>query len=294
MIPIIPYHSPRSVLSKEKRMNKRGLTLIELLIVLVISSILIAGIYRTFIGQQHTYTVQEQVVDMQQNVRMAINQMVREIRMAGLGGQDETKWGADGMHGVYKNVVTPADGGQSITVVGAFQEMTFLTTNAESGVTTKIEVDDASGFNTGGLQYLCINGTESARIKNIVGNEIELFEPLKENHFVNEPIFRVLAITYSLEDFEGKRSLMRNDNITGAQPLAENIELLQFTYTLADGTVFVGTVPGGPSEIRKIRMVQVTIRARTDRNDPELGGGGDGFRRRTLTSNIQLRNLSSL
>ncbi|MDI7261786.1 MAG: hypothetical protein QME90_17970, partial [Thermodesulfobacteriota bacterium] len=59
----------------------------------------------------------------------------------------------------------------------------------------------------------------------------------------------------------------------------------------ADGTVFVGTVPGNRRD--EIRMVQVTIRARTDRPDPELGGG-DGFRRRTLTSNIQLRNLSSI
>ena len=274
-------------------MNKRGLTLIELLVVLVISSVLIAGIYRTFIGQQHTYTVQEQVVDMQQNVRMAINQMVRDIRMAGFGGRDATKWGASGMHGVYKNVVTPSDGGQSITVVGAFQEMTFLTINAASGVDpAKINVNDASGFNTGGgLQYLCINGSESARIKNIVGNEIELFDPLVENHFANEPIFLVMAITYSVGVFEGKSSLLRNDNITGDQPLAENIELLQFTYTLADGTVFVGTVPANRRD--EIRMVQVTIRAITDRPDPELGGG-DGFRRRTLTSNIQLRNLSSL
>lgn len=280
-------------------MNKRGLTLIELLIVLVISSILIAGIYRTFIGQQHTYTVQEQVVDMQQNVRMAINQMVREIRMAGLGGRDETKWGADGMHGRYKNIVTPSDDGQSITVVGAFQEMTFLTTNAESGVTTKIKVDDASGFDTGGLQYLCINGTETARIKNIDygTNEIEFFDPLKENHFVNEPVFRVLAITYSRGVFDGKMSLLRSDNLPDPdsaipQPVAENIEFLQFTYTLANGTVFVGTVPG--NERINIRMVQVEIRAITDRSDPELGGGGDGFRRRTLTSNIQLRNLSSI
>src|SRR4030042_2304765 len=121
MTPIIPYHSPRSDLSEEKRMNKRGLTLIELLVVLVISSILIAGIYRTFIGQQHTYTVQEQVVDMQQNVRMAINQMVREIRMGGFGRQDTGTsnngvLGGGGMHGVYNNVINPGGLG-SITVV---------------------------------------------------------------------------------------------------------------------------------------------------------------------------------
>jgi hypothetical protein len=40
-----------------------------------------------------------------------------------------------------------------------------------------------------------------------------------------------------------------------------------------------------------IRMIEVNIVARTDRTDPELAKVGDGFRRRTLTSNIQLRNL---
>ena len=63
----------------------KGITLIELLIALVISSILIAGIYRTFIQQQKSYATQEQVADMQQNVRVAINRMMREIRMAGFG-----------------------------------------------------------------------------------------------------------------------------------------------------------------------------------------------------------------
>ena len=64
------------------RKNK-GLTLIEMLIVLVLASILLGALYRTLLGQQKSYTVQEQVVDTQQNLRAAIEQMVREIRMAG-------------------------------------------------------------------------------------------------------------------------------------------------------------------------------------------------------------------
>lgn len=275
-------------------MNKRGLTLIELLIVMVISSILIAGIYRTFIGQQHTYTVQEQVVDMQQNVRIAINQMVREIRMAGFGRQqDAVFFGADGLHGEYKNVIHPSDDGTEITVVAAFQELTSLKATA-APPDDFILVNNPSGFNTIGKSYICINGTETHRVHSIAGDRLNFFPGviLKESHSAGEPVFLVLAITYSRGLFEDKWCLLRDDNLgLGPQPVAENIELLQFTYTLADGTVFVGTVPG--NRRNEIRMVQVTIRARTDRNDPELGGG-DGFRRRTLTSNIQLRNLSSI
>jgi len=63
--------------------ENKGLTLIELLIVLVISSILIAASYQTFISQQKSYTLQEQVVDTQQNLRGAMDLIVRYVRMAG-------------------------------------------------------------------------------------------------------------------------------------------------------------------------------------------------------------------
>lgn len=199
------------------------------------------------------------------------------------------------MHGVYRNIVTPSDDGQSITVIGAFREATTLISNAVIG-SEFIEVNSVSAFDIPGKFYVSINGTESHRIHSIVGNRLRFFPnvQLRETHFAGEPVYLVMAITYSLGLFEGKMSLLRSENLPnpGAnfQPVAENIEFLQFTYTLADGTTFVGTVPGNRRD--EIRMVQVEIRARTDQNDPELGGGGDGFRRRTLTSHIQLRNLA--
>jgi type IV pilus assembly protein PilW len=63
----------------------RGVTLIELLIALVISSILIAAFYQLFISQQQTYSVQEQVSDMQQNARAGINRMMSETGWQVLG-----------------------------------------------------------------------------------------------------------------------------------------------------------------------------------------------------------------
>jgi len=64
-------------------LNKKGVTLIELLVGLVISAIIVTGIYRVFIAQTRAYTVQDQVVDVQQNIRSAMELMLRDIRMAG-------------------------------------------------------------------------------------------------------------------------------------------------------------------------------------------------------------------
>jgi len=269
-------------------MNRKGMTLIELLVALTISGILVAGVYRTFVSQQHTYTVQEQVVDMQQNVRLAINRMTRELRMAGYGRMDAAFFGADGVHGIYKHVVNPGGDGKSVTVVGGYQAPTTLSANALAGSNT-IQVSDATPLDIGSKQYISVNGLESHRIKKITGNQIELFSNLTTDHLAGEPVFLIMAITYSIGAFEGKSALLRDDNLgLGPQPVAENIESLRFRYVMNTGET-LDVVPA--VRFDDIRMIEVNIVARTDRTDPELAKVGDGFRRRTLTSNIQLRNL---
>jgi prepilin-type N-terminal cleavage/methylation domain-containing protein len=63
--------------------NNNGLTLIELLIVFVISGIIVAGIYRVFVAQSKAYIVQDQVIEVQQNIRVATEVLMKDLRMAG-------------------------------------------------------------------------------------------------------------------------------------------------------------------------------------------------------------------
>jgi prepilin-type N-terminal cleavage/methylation domain-containing protein len=172
-------------------MKQRGITLIELLVTLTITGFLGAGVYRTFVGQQHTYEVQDQVVDLQQNVRMAINQLVRDVRMAGFGRVDSKTFGVDGMHGNFRNIISPSDGGKGLTVIAGYQEITTLDDHGGEKDSNgkylndigayKIKLKDASGFSDqGGKRYICINGTESHRIKKIEGNVVEFYTDAKD------------------------------------------------------------------------------------------------------------------
>lgn len=61
----------------------RGFSLIELLIAMGVGLIVLAASYEFFAEQNKAYKVQEQVAEMQQNVRTAMETMIREIRMAG-------------------------------------------------------------------------------------------------------------------------------------------------------------------------------------------------------------------
>ena len=67
----------------EEKINTTGFTLIELLIAIAIFGVASAAIYATYQHQQDTYLAQEQVADMQQNLRAAMFSLAQDLKMAG-------------------------------------------------------------------------------------------------------------------------------------------------------------------------------------------------------------------
>ena len=280
------------IILKAFRLRKNeGVTLIELLIAMAISAILIVAIYRTFIGQQKTYTVQEQVVDMQQNARVAINRMMREIRMAGFGNVIDVLSLSGGVNG-FTQVITPGSNslGNTITIVGGFKQIRrdngdpiLIASASGNQITLNYATDE---FDGNAHRFICIGGIESNTVQSRSERILTLDEPLRYTHPPGTPIYKIHAIAYGLRD-DGVRVLFRdlNPNTVSSQrdTVAENIENVQFEYFDADGN---------PTAIpANIRMVKVTITARTSMSDPEFKGGTGGFRRRTITSNIHVRNM---
>ncbi len=65
------------------RKRSKGFTLIELLIAMALALVIITALSSAFLSQRKTYSVQEQISEMTQNVRAAMDMMSREIKMAG-------------------------------------------------------------------------------------------------------------------------------------------------------------------------------------------------------------------
>lgn len=64
-------------------LNSNGLTLVELMIVLVLSMLLMTAVYLAYQVQHRESTVQHQVTAMQQDLRAVLDIMERDIRNAG-------------------------------------------------------------------------------------------------------------------------------------------------------------------------------------------------------------------
>lgn len=83
----LPDSGRRTMINRTTRKN-RGFTLVELMVALVLSSIAAWGIYKSYVSFDTSFTLQEQIGSMQQNLRLTMGQLVKEIRMA---GYDPTK-----------------------------------------------------------------------------------------------------------------------------------------------------------------------------------------------------------
>ncbi len=63
--------------------RQKGFTLVELIVATAVTLVVLAAIFMTYKSQQDSYVSQEQVAEMQQNLRAAFYMMARDVRMAG-------------------------------------------------------------------------------------------------------------------------------------------------------------------------------------------------------------------
>jgi prepilin-type N-terminal cleavage/methylation domain-containing protein len=161
------------------RLNEKGFTLIELLVALTLSFVLVGSIYQGFSSQQKAYTIQDQVAETQQNARMAVNILLRDIRMAGYGMPDG---GISIGKTTYSNAIQIEKNNQhqdfdSVTIVGAFGAPAGYLSRTLSPGSTELYLrssDEAYNFDSGNNKYLFIGGLDTLTVLDVSGNRIFL------------------------------------------------------------------------------------------------------------------------
>ena len=280
--------------------EKKGFTLIELLIAMALALIIIGSLSTSFISQRKIFNAQEQVAEMTQNARAAMDIMSRDIMMTGYGivksNYDNiptwVDWGGV-TFGTEPLVIESGAGAASsdiIHVSGCFDgTAATLSSDASAGDTT-IDVTPVDGaasdsFDTDDEKLICINGIENAVVTGVSGNTLTIdTDPgtagnqglinAYNSSATTVDICVIKVISYSIvQDDDGSYTLKRNKNLGGGrQPLAENIVELGISQS------------GNTIEINPLT-------AQTDMVDPNYSDN-DGHRRRSFRSYITPPNLT--
>jgi type IV pilus assembly protein PilW len=97
------------------RLNNKGFTLAELLVGLFVSGIVMTTILSAYYTQNKSYAVQDQLAAMVQNLRAAMDIMIRETRMAGYDPTGTADSGIVDPNPTYLTITEDMDGDGSIT-----------------------------------------------------------------------------------------------------------------------------------------------------------------------------------
>jgi len=75
----------KSEINKNKIIGQRGVGLVELLIAVTLTVLIGAVMLEFYMSQHNRFIVEEDISDMQQNARVAMDEVTRNIRIAGFG-----------------------------------------------------------------------------------------------------------------------------------------------------------------------------------------------------------------
>jgi prepilin-type N-terminal cleavage/methylation domain-containing protein len=284
--------------------HEKGVTLIELMIALVISAILVGGVYSLLITQQRIYVRQDQVVGAQQDARAALTILARDIRMAGM----LTDMDGFSINGATE-AITPTNsstGPDQIRVVYAAEEVSWV--SSVNAANKEVTLNSGgSRFDTGNRRYVAFEGVNHIyQVSGISSDTLTLTEiPPDYLADFGARVYCVKAITYSVSG----TTLQRNDG-SSTQDLAgvgdqSRVEDLQCAYQVeGDTSNWYNSPADAGASNTDIRAVRINILVRTAVEDTEdqtyqrpaledRAGSGtqDGFLRRIYTTVVKLRNV---
>lgn len=331
----------------KKILDKSGFTLIELLLTLAIFSIVMAAVLVTYNTQQHTYSVQKSIAEMQQNLRASMFMIARDCRLANayLGADGLGYWKDDAPSGSEWQYMEGVDSHNNYNNLGSdIIDIAYANFNVNAWLqpqpggeympraSSVSPVDDTDGFFDG--DYVVIsNGDHSnmQRLTSILEGSSKLQHnpagsPLNapantdfphDGYGAGTRIFKLRFVSYRIDHTDSDHPKLAacydalpdevipiEDRVY--QPLANNIEDLQFEYIFEDGTVAdeINNPPtGDPADFENLRAIRIHIVARSDREFPgyipsrrplladHLPGQTDHYLRRVYTMTVQCRNM---
>jgi len=262
--------------------NERGFTLVELMIGLVVALIIVAAAFTALTGSDRATKINDQTAQAQQNVRLAMELISHDIKMAGYGMTtplpgcntaivpgDQNPVGADtGPDSVSLVVPITATVAPFWTlnpgVAGPFSQITLSSAQAVNDMATANQ--PASPTLVGAT--VSIGGVVSQTVQAAAGAGVTLGSTVSAPAAfpANTPVFLLQCVQYRVSNLAAECAgstpcLLRNVNGT-VTPISDGIEDLQIAYA-CDGCVTA--VNGGVED--RIIDDQLAVNGTFDQTD---------------------------
>ena len=258
----------------------------EVMIALAIMGVITTTIFRLYITSHKNYIVQEEVQYTQQNARAVIDELCRQIRMAGYDLPP-------GMDAVISANTNP----DTITV--RYRTNNCDTYLASSMPQTSSELDcatDVTCFHVGQWVYIFEPNSgdgEWFEISNIqhspsrIQHNLSSFAHLYGKDAIVAVVNQVKFYVDNTTDTENSTLMIE---FMGQSPhiFADNIADLQFQYRMKNG-ILLDSV----DLAENVREVMIFVEGRSLQEDLDINdfGNGDSYRHRIFSTSVYLRNL---
>jgi Tfp pilus assembly protein PilW len=231
----------------DRREVAAGISLVEVLVGLAIASIIVFALYNLFGHQQNAYSVQDDVSEMQQNLRVSLERISGDLMMAGFGktqssainGEDLSSWytAENGWRPVsfshnaapyldrleIVGCLTPADGH-----VAAVSGNT-ITLQEPASVVSKL-------FNTGSRSDINIGGVFDAKVTAIDADSPILTLSVTPPAFsAGTQVYVLRHFTYQISATKPNILVLDEHRGSGAQELCVNLKGFDVTFATNNG-----------------------------------------------------------
>jgi len=295
------------MMSSKSRPNDKGFSLVEILVVMVVMGLVIGSVYSLFLSSKKTANTSEEVVDVQQNLRIALDTLAADIRMAGFLIPSDTNaiTSAPDVIGIDEDRDGALDNGGAVfsfNTISSSLTYARVTSEATDGSGLTIDSDMQGLFDAGDLIHVIrpstkvdVSGSSGWELGTITDNKLAIATTGYAAGSVEagDMIARKYAgeasaqtnIQYWLRHTEGggtnNYELLRDDGL-GATVIASNIAALDLTYVMANGSEVNST-----TDYENVRGIRLTISAEID--DKKIAVT-NGVKRRSLQTFVTIRN----
>ncbi len=235
--------------------RQTGLSLVEMLIAMLISLILMAGVYQTYLGSKQAYRTQDGLSRIQENARFALDFLTKDIRMADV-------WGCvpNSIDTNLQQVVTSIDGfGYDPTAAASANTSGIFGTEGGAGASDSISIQGVGGPSgvwsvpvtpsVGNIVNLSVAppagalapgdnvvvsncGTGNiATVQNIAGTVVTLGGTMTQPFGNGALLYPVHTVTYTIQNgANGRPALFRAENGAAAVEVVPNVVQMQIQY----------------------------------------------------------------